>query len=61
MLDDIQSIYLWGAPGCGKSWIMEQFFEQLDIPEKNFLHYHEFMLKIHEKEHIINRKLKGKS
>ena len=28
-LDDIKSIYLYGDPGCGKSFIAELFFEGL--------------------------------
>lgn len=30
-LDGIKSIYLWGDPGCGKSFIAEKFFEAIDI------------------------------
>ena len=33
-LDDIKSIYLWGDPGCGKSFMAEQFFEHLKIDPK---------------------------
>ena len=42
---------------------MEQFFKHLDFKdtEKQILHYQEFMLQIHEKEHKVNKKLKGKS
>ena len=62
-LDDIKSIYLWGDPGCGKSFIAELFFEGLkkDMGASvKFLHYQESMLQIHEKEHRVNKKLRGK-
>ena len=41
----------------------EQFFEHLNIDPKykRFLHYQEFMLQIHQREHKVNKKLKGKS
>ena len=51
---------MWGDPGCGKSFLMEQFFKALDIKETKFLHYQEFMLQIHEKEHKANKLLRGK-
>ena len=41
-LDDIKSIYLWGDPGCGKSFIAELFFEDLKKQlgdSVQFLHY----------------------
>ena len=61
-LDNIKSIYLHGDPGCGKSQLMYLFYESLDLPEdrKNMLHYNEFMLDIHEREHKVNKMLKGK-
>jgi predicted ATPase len=41
---------------------MYLFYESLDLPEgrKNMLHYNEFMLDIHEREHKVNKMLKGK-
>jgi len=61
-LDNVRSIYLHGDPGCGKSQLMYLFYESLDLPEgsKNMLHYNEFMLDIHEREHKVNKLLKGK-
>ena len=62
-IHDIKSIYLWGDPGCGKSFIIETLFKsfQLDPKTQCFLHYQEFMLKVHQREHKINQKLKGKT
>jgi predicted ATPase len=58
-LDDLKSVYLWGDPGCGKSFIMDLFFDTLDIKEKRKLHYNEFILEIHKEEHKLNQKLKN--
>ena len=60
-LQKVRSIYLWGDPGCGKSFLMEQFYEALELKSKKFLHYQEFMLQIHETEHKVNKQLRGKS
>ena len=30
-LEDIKSLYLWGDPGCGKSFIIEELFKSLDM------------------------------
>jgi len=38
-LQKVRSIYLWGDPGCGKSFLMEQFYEALELKSKKFLHY----------------------
>jgi protein AFG1 len=55
----LKSIYLWGDPGCGKTFIMDHFFESLDFKEKKKLHYNEFMLEVHQEEHRLNQKLKN--
>lgn len=34
MLDDVHCIYLWGDPGCGKSFMIEEFFKHIDIDPK---------------------------
>jgi predicted ATPase len=57
----LKSVYLWGAPGSGKSFLMDLFYDSLDIKEKRRMHYGEFMLEIHKEEHKINKMLKGKS
>lgn len=30
-LEDIKSLYLWGDPGCGKSFIIEELFKSLEM------------------------------
>lgn len=43
----IPGLYLWGGVGRGKTWLMDQFFQALDLPEKRRLHFHHFMRDIH--------------
>jgi cell division protein ZapE len=44
----VQGLYLWGNVGRGKTWLMNLFYEELSISEKNRIHFHHFMLDIHE-------------
>lgn len=52
----LQGLYLHGAVGAGKSFIMDQFFQALPITKKKRVHFHAFMrtlqtaLKEHEGE-----------
>lgn len=45
--ETIHGLYLWGGVGRGKTWLMNLFYEQLDIKEKKRVHFHHFMLDIH--------------
>jgi cell division protein ZapE len=45
----VQGLYLWGDVGRGKTWLMNLFYEELAIKEKTRVHFHHFMLDIHEK------------
>lgn len=47
--EPVIGLYLWGGVGRGKTWLMNLFYEELDITEKNRIHFHHFMLSIHEK------------
>ena len=49
----VKGIYLFGTPGCGKTFLMDMFFENIDIKEKKRVHFNEFMLNIHEQMHRI--------
>jgi cell division protein ZapE len=37
-------LYLHGAVGRGKSWLLDGFFQAIPIVEKQRLHFHEFFL-----------------
>ena len=47
-LEDCKSIYLFGNPGSGKTFLMDMFYDSLPLENKVRLHYNEFMLEIHE-------------
>ncbi len=54
----VKGLYFWGAVGRGKTWLMNLFYEELDINEKYRIHFHHFMLDIHEKLGTLNRQKK---
>ena len=44
----LRGIYLWGGVGRGKTYLMDLFYECLPFPDKQRIHFHRFMLSIHE-------------
>lgn len=42
-------IYLYGPPGRGKTMLMDRFYQSIDQRKKRRIHFHEFMLDIHER------------
>jgi cell division protein ZapE len=51
----IKGLYLWGGVGRGKTWLMNLFYEELDIKQKKRIHFHHFMLDIHSKLSQLNQ------
>ncbi|MFI8223421.1 cell division protein ZapE [Pseudomonas sp. NPDC085632] len=43
-----QSLYLFGAVGRGKSWLLDGFFQALPITQKRRLHFHQFFAQLHQ-------------
>ena len=43
----LTGLYLWGGVGRGKTWLMDLFFDSLPIKDKQRIHFHRFMARVH--------------
>ncbi len=53
----IKGLYLWGGVGRGKSMLMDWFFEDAPVKSKQRVHFHAFMLDVHDR---INQRRRSK-
>jgi predicted ATPase len=51
--------YLYGGPGCGKTFLMNHFYDSVDTgpwaTDKQKVHYHKFMLSVHQQMHEVRQ------
>ncbi|KAG2210404.1 hypothetical protein INT46_004030 [Mucor plumbeus] len=51
-----KSLYVYGNVGTGKTMVMDLFFDTLAITRKRRVHFHAFMLDVHQRIHRIKTK-----
>ncbi|CAE7815071.1 Afg1l, partial [Symbiodinium microadriaticum] len=46
-----RGLYLWGGTGTGKTFMMNMFYDKINIKEKKRIHFHEWTIEVHERLH----------
>ncbi|WP_374648409.1 cell division protein ZapE [Rhizorhabdus sp.] len=55
----VRGLYMWGGVGRGKSMMMDLFFDCVLVGSKRRVHFHEFMLEVHDRLRVERAKEKG--
>ncbi|ETV94955.1 hypothetical protein H310_11598 [Aphanomyces invadans] len=50
-----KGVYLYGGVGCGKTFLMDMFFDNLPLQSKRRVHFHKFMLEVHANMHQLRK------
>ncbi len=54
-----QGRYIYGGVGRGKTMLMDLFFETVDFTPKRRIHFHEFMLEVHDAIGVARKETDG--
>jgi len=49
----VQGVYAWGGVGRGKTFVMDFFFQHAPVERRQRVHFHRFMLSVHQQLHQL--------
>ena len=54
----LKGLYIYGEVGRGKTMLMDLFYEASPVQRRRRVHFHEFMIDVHERVHGFRQKMK---
>jgi cell division protein ZapE len=56
--EPIKGVYIFGDVGRGKTMLMDLFFDASRVVRKRRVHFHEFMIDVHDRVHALRQRMK---